>query len=56
MTYLPETLPAIERLGIAFDELDLEPVEDPKGIRMHVPNSSSYCLMYETGNVEANNL
>lgn len=30
MTYLPEPLPAIERLGLAFDEMDLGPVEDPK--------------------------
>lgn len=32
MTYLPETLPTIERLGLAFDEMDLElpptPMED----------------------------
>jgi hypothetical protein len=33
MTYLPETLPVLERLGLAFDEMDLEtppppPVDD----------------------------
>lgn len=49
MTYLPETMPAIERLGLQFDEMDLEPVEDPKGIRMHVPNSFSYWPMHEAG-------
>lgn len=29
MTYLPETLPTIERLGLAFDEMDLEPLPPP---------------------------
>jgi hypothetical protein len=24
MNYLPETLPTIERLGLAFDEMDLD--------------------------------
>lgn len=32
MTYLPETLPVIERLGLAFDEMDLEPLPQLKPV------------------------
>jgi hypothetical protein len=30
MTYLPETLPTVERLSLAFDEMDLEPLPPPQ--------------------------
>lgn len=33
MTYLPETLPAIARLGLAFDEMDLAPAQEAEAPR-----------------------